>query len=1247
MESSDRMSVPIHDRNLLVGVVALQMDFVSRDDLIAVMNAWAIEKSRSLSDLLLQRGAINVDEQQLLESLADRQLARHANDIEKSIAAAGPDPLATLTLSLAEISDQKLRMDLEKITEAASRHQESSIHKHEPTRPDSSDSREATNPKPDGNESEKPTIDAKSLRFRIVRPHAKGGLGEVFIARDRELGRDVALKQILNEYSEHAESRARFIREAEITGALEHPGVVPVYALGSYEDGRPFYAMRFIQGETFSDAIRAFHSQKFPTVASRLAELRKLLRRFLDVCNAMAYAHSRGVLHRDLKPGNVMLGKFGETLIVDWGLAKAIGQGGDATDELLSTSDSADLDRTQAGSRLGTPAYMSPEQAAGQYDSLGPPSDVYGLGATLYALLVGAAPYREADSVDEMLANVQGGRFAPPRSVQPWLPSPLCAICQKAMALSPEDRYASCAAMAADVEAWMADEPVSALKESTMQRLARFGRRHRTGMAAAFLALVTAVIALGVNQVLVGIEKSHTEEALHLTRLAEAAAEEHRILADDRAAAETRARRFADRNEYLAKISLAQNAWQAGSVVQLTGILESIQPRPGEPDPRGFEYFHLWKLLNDNVVTLAGHQGIVAYCDVSPDGKFVATAGWDDQRLIVWDRVTGKEVWSRAFHEPLNSVTFSCDGQRVIVGEQSAISVWDFMSRQQVQRIGQIVSKPRSIARSDDGHLLAFASVDAGVRILKCGTWEDVTPKEILDDPIPGSLWTVKFQPKTHILAMAGGPFLGAGTVRFFDIDASKDLGQLQGHISGVTAMAYSSDGKILWTGSGDRSIEEWDIETKRPRDKFDGHTGTVTAICPSSDGTRIYSAASDRTICVWDVAGRRQIDLWKGHAGVISNLVLAANDEFLVSSSADGTARVWNPNVRRGYSTLHPQKSALPNLLGMLAGFALPKEFVDRVDITVTLDFSVDNKLLLQNSVSLASGGTIRLWDLATRAMLAERRSPPGYFFTAAAMSPDARTVYVAEAAMADLALAMQGQQHGFGSMRIATWHPQESTYHPRTQKMSEVTLDLAVSPDGLTLAAASSNGRILTWNTEDWSQRDALTTSSGFPFSIGFTNDGDYLASASHTGRIQVFELRSGALAAEFGDAESAHGVSFSPNGRLLAVGGGFTDEKLRSSGLVNVWDWREGRKLASFVGHAMFVRSIAFMSSDDRLLSVGIDGNAKLWDVETGYELLGFDAPGIFCAAGGVSPDGLIIALADEEGRIHFWEAVRQPN
>ncbi len=225
---------------------------------------------------------------------------------------------------------------------------------------------------------------AGGTRFRILRPHARGGLGEVFVARDEELNRDVALKEIRDEHADNSDSRGRFLLEAEITGGLEHPGIVPVYGLGQYPDGRPYYAMRFIQGDSLKEAIAAFHSPPNANVSDseRTLQLRKLLGRFVDVCQAVSYAHSRGVLHRDLKPGNIMLGKYGETLVVDWGLAKV--QGTDETtaaqpDQLLQPTSGDGVTPTMAGSALGTPAYMPPEQAAGKLDQLGPASDVYSL----------------------------------------------------------------------------------------------------------------------------------------------------------------------------------------------------------------------------------------------------------------------------------------------------------------------------------------------------------------------------------------------------------------------------------------------------------------------------------------------------------------------------------------------------------------------------------------------------------------------------------------------------------------------------------------------------------------------------------------------------------------------------------------------------------------------------------------------------------------------------------------------------
>src|SRR5262249_1849553 len=252
------------------------------------------------------------------------------------------------------------------------------------------------------------------VRFRVLRPHARGGLGEVFVAEDTELHREVALKEIQRPHAHDAHSRSRFLLEAEVNGRLEHPGVVPVYGLGSYHDGRPFYAMRFIRGESLKEAIARSHGGGVPgrDPGERGLALRQLLGQFVAVCNAVAYAHSRGVIHRDLKPANVMLGKFGETLVVDWGLAKVLGrpEGEPTGDEQTLHPASGDGSATVVGTAVGTPAYMSPEQAAGRPDLVSTASDVYSLGATLYALLTGRAPFRGEDK-GELLRRVSRGEW--------------------------------------------------------------------------------------------------------------------------------------------------------------------------------------------------------------------------------------------------------------------------------------------------------------------------------------------------------------------------------------------------------------------------------------------------------------------------------------------------------------------------------------------------------------------------------------------------------------------------------------------------------------------------------------------------------------------------------------------------------------------------------------------------------------------------------------------------------------------
>ncbi|MBI1915937.1 MAG: serine/threonine protein kinase [Planctomycetes bacterium] len=489
------------DRNLLFGILALQMDFIDRDALIAAMNAWVLQKDRPLGQVLLERGALREPDRELLEALVVRHLELHGQDAEKSLASLSS--LGSAGQQLEQIADADLHASLAHV---------------------------ATGPAEDPHGTRAPSVGSltsSGQRFRILRPHRKGGLGEVFVAEDQELHREVALKEIQEHHADDLDSRLRFIREAEVTGGLEHPGIVPVYGLGSYADGRPFYAMRFIKGDSLYDAIARFHNanDSVREPGERALGLRQLLGRFLDVCNAIAYAHSRGVLHRDLKPGNVMLGPYGETLVVDWGLARTFdesneGSGTVAEAPLRPVSGSGSAP-TQMGQALGTPAYMSPEQAAGRLDQLGPASDVYGLGAILYHLLTGRAPFEGSDA-GAILQRVREGDLVPPRRVNPRAPAALEAVCLKAMARKAEDRYRAPRALADDLEHWLADEPVSAYREPLRTRLARWGRRHRPLVASAAVLLVAAVVALSTGLVLLGRKQAEVVQERNAARRAKA-----------------------------------------------------------------------------------------------------------------------------------------------------------------------------------------------------------------------------------------------------------------------------------------------------------------------------------------------------------------------------------------------------------------------------------------------------------------------------------------------------------------------------------------------------------------------------------------------------------------------------------------------------------------------------------------------------------------------------------------------------
>jgi WD40 repeat protein/tetratricopeptide (TPR) repeat protein len=1027
--------------------------------------------------------------------------------------------------------------------------------------------------------------------YEILAELGRGGMGVVYRARHLKLNRVVALKMVLAGGHAGPDDLARFLAEAEAVAALQHPHIVQLYDFGQH-DGLPFFTLEFVPGGSLADKLNG--APLPPKEAARLVE---------QLAHGVHYAHGKGIVHRDLKPANVLLAEDGTPKVTDFGLAKRVEVGSGLT---------------ATGAILGTPSYMTPEQAGGQGKRVGPAADVYALGAVLYECLTGRPPFRAATTLDTIL-QVVGAEPVSVRQLQPGVPADLETVCHRCLQKEPAKRYASALELAEDLRRFRADQPVRARPVGSAERAWRWCRRNP--LVAGLLGAVSATLLLG------------TGVATYFAVQARAAASQARDNETQALREKQEAERQLTRAEglvYAGQLDRAQQYWREGNAAAARDLLDRCRW-----DYRGWEHDCLHTLFNASHLTLRGHSGGVTSVCFSPDGRRIACASGDLSGVKVWDAQTGRELLTLQGHNgAVTSVCYSPDGRCLASGSTDhTVKVWDAQTGRELRTLQVVAGWDVGISFSPDSRRLA-ATTGSQTKV-----WDAQTGRELFTlQGDGGHKGSVSFSPDGRRLATACGR-----TLRVWDAQTGRELRMLDvlDELSwAISSVCFSPDGRRLASNSAGQTVKVWEVDTGQQLLTFKGHTAAVTSVCFSPDGRLLASAGGaglmPGEVKVWNARTGQELLAPKGHTAEVTSVCFSPDGRLLASADGShseppspGEVKVWD--VRTGQEQL------------TLNG---PPSEVRLYSPTAGVCFSPDGRRIASTSGATYDQqtgeyyGQVKVRDAQTGQDKLTLRGGTANFFSVC-FSPDGRRIAGA-----------------CEDTTVMVWDAQTGQELLSLQGHTAPVYSVCFSPDGRRLASASGGltpfasgpltrfdggkpgkpGEVKVWDAQ--TGRDLLTLPGHTGvFSVSFSPDGHRLASASgdwnKPGDVRVWDAQTGQeLRTLQGHTDGVVSVCFSPDGHRLA--------SASLDRTVKLWEAQTGQELLTFQGHIGGVASVCFSPDGKRLASGSGDQTAKVWDAQTGQEVLSLKGHASVVNSVCFSPDGRRLATAFSDQTVEVWDA-----